>query len=160
MRKLSAFLAAVALCACATAAATDAMTALTGTYTYRFTNRMVEGAAYQSEDRLEIARIDATHAAVSIGLEFFNGHSCGISGDATLEGATLVLRAAPENDGLPQCELHIAHEGDRVVFHDPENGCMMHYCGMRGRFEGAGLPYASRHAPPSLRRIRSEAETR
>lgn len=139
-------LALVALTACATAAANDAMSALTGTYTHRFMNGMVEGAAYQSEDRLEIARIDATHARVSVGLEFFNGHSCGIEGHATLEGEALVLRAPPENDGLPDCVLTIAHAGDAMVFHDAQNGCMMHYCGMRGRFDGATLPYASRRA--------------
>ena len=152
MRRLGTLLAVVSLCACATAA-NDAMSTLTGTYLRHFTNGTIDGAHYQSEDRLEIARIDATHASVAIGLDFFNGHSCSISGDATLEGEALVLRPPPETDGLPACQLHIAHEGDRMVFRDPENGCMMRFCGARGAFDGCGLPYASRRAPPPLSRV-------
>lgn len=143
------------LAACATAAAPDALSPLTGTYTHRFSNALVDGTHYQSEDRLDIARIDSGHAAVSLGLDFFNGHSCSIAGDAALEGNALVLRPPPENDSLPTCTLRIVHEGDAMVMHDPGSGCMMHYCGARGSFEGARLPYASRRAPPSLERVRA-----
>lgn len=129
------------------------MSGLTGTYVQNFMNGNVDGEAYKSEDRIDIARIDATHAAVSIGLDFFNGHSCSLSGDATLEGGVLILPAPPEGDGLPNCALRIGHAGDAIVLHDPESGCMMHYCGMRGSFEGASLPYASRRTPPPASRV-------
>lgn len=119
------------------------MSDLTGAYARHFTSGMVDGPRYQAEDRLVIRRIDATHASVELGLEFFNGHSCGIGGRATLEGDVLVLRA-PTDDGDVACALRIEHQGDGMVFHDPDNGCMMQYCGMRGRFEGATLPYSSR----------------
>lgn len=157
MRK-AALLGLFALVACASAVATDAMSAFIGTYTRQFQNGLVDGTSYQSEDRLDIARIDATHAAVSVGLEFYNGHSCSIGGDATLENNALVLPAPPENDGLPSCTLRITREGDALVFHDPESGCMMHYCGARGSFEGARLPYASRRPAPSVERVRAGPE--
>jgi hypothetical protein len=157
MRKLV-LLGLLTLAACATAAAPDAMSAFTGSYTRQFSNRLVDGTRYQSEDRLDIARVDATHAAVSVGLEFYNGHSCSISGDATLANDALVLTAPAENDGLPRCMLHITHEGEAMVFRDPESGCLMHYCGARGSFEGARLPYSSRRPPPSVERVRQGSD--
>lgn len=153
MKGLAALVTTIVLAACATATI-DAMSGLTGTYTHRFRNGTVEGEGYWSEDRIDIARINATHAAVSIGLDFFNGHSCSLSGDATLEDGVLILPAPPEDDGLPGCALRIERAGDAIILHDPENGCMMHHCGMRGSFEGAQIAYASRQPPPSVWRIR------
>ena len=74
------------------------------------------------------------------------------------EDGALVLRGEPESDGLPVCTLRITREGDALVFHDPESGCMMHYCGARGSFEGARLPYASRRPAPSVERVRAGPE--
>jgi len=140
-----ALIALITLYACATAAAPDGMSEMAGVYTRQFRNGNVDGESYQSENRLEIVRADATHGALYVSLEFFNGHSCEVSGDARLEEAdTLVMQLPAESDGLPGCTLVVSHEGDAMVFRDASHGCQMHYCGARGTFDGVRLPYASR----------------
>ena len=145
MRTLVA-LAVLALAACATTATPDALRDMAGVYSQEFRSGTFDGDSYTVRDELRIRRLGGDRASVSLALNFYNGHSCGIGGVATLEGDTLVLPAPIDEADAPQCRLRIAHAGDVMVIHDPDSACMQQYCGMRGSFEGATLPYSSRRA--------------
>ncbi|MES1202166.1 MAG: hypothetical protein ABUS57_12045 [Pseudomonadota bacterium] len=128
---------------------------IAGVYKHRFENHYVdgEGGAYQSEDSLEIAQVDDTHAYFSVHLDFLNGHECNIAGVARLEADRLVYTPHLE-PGDYACTLALAHEDDAVVLHDIDSGCLITFCGMRGSFEGAAFPLSWRQRIRYMWRLR------
>lgn len=126
----------------ATPAATIAQIA--GVYKHRFTNGLVvpdkepmaAGTTYESENIVEIVAVDPTHLYIRAELQFFNGHTCSISGVAGAEGKAFVYHAAkPDYDGS-LCTLKVTPGVDGVEMTDrvtPESAasCRM-YCGVRG----------------------------
>lgn len=136
-------LAIAALAACATTAP-NALDELKGRYTRQFRSGTFEGPSYDVEDAINIRRTGATQADIYVFLNFYNGHSCEIAGHATLDGERLVLHIPPEDENHENCVLTLSREGENIVVHDVERTCLLQFCGMRGSFEGATLPYASR----------------
>jgi len=131
------------------AAAARLAKALAGVYKHRFTSATITpgkapGEAdvpYQAEDVIEIVPYDAGHVYLRVHLDFYNGHSCDISGIGRYENGAFVYHdpAAPLPD-YPPCALKVGVVGDKLVLTDratPDaiSSCRA-YCGARG-----GLDY-------------------
>jgi hypothetical protein len=93
-------------------------------------------------------------------LEFFNGHSGGIYGVATLQGRTLVYddgRAEPD-----RCLVRFVWEDKEVVTkadYDLTPGCTT-YHGARGSLDGARFARTSRRQIRCLDRLKASREFR
>lgn len=154
-----ALVAATGLTACLMLAALDAplqISDIAGVYKQHFLSRSQDGA-YQSENTLDVVSVDDTHAYLSVHLEFDYGHQCNIAGVATLAGERLVYAPHLDPDQYA-CTLALNREGDRLVFHDIESGCLITFCGMRGRFEGASFPLSARRRIRYMSRLRGSRE--
>jgi hypothetical protein len=128
MKKLLVILALTAIAA----APASPVQSLAGRYAKHFQNGFVDGSKYWSDNVVEIVPVDATHAYFRADLDFFNGHSCGISGIAKAVGKTLVYaEKAPSYDGGPVCKLTISAKGKSLLLDDGEGTCKS-YCGARG----------------------------
>lgn len=131
---------------------------LAGRYGEHFRNGDVSGRNYWSDNVVEVVPIDSGHAYFRIRLEFFNGHSCGLYGVAQA-GTDALKYEAPAVSPFAGCRITIAHEGDRLRL-DDQGGTCSATCGVRGRYSGAGLPFASRHPIFYEPRLRSSRQFR
>ncbi len=120
------------------------MSEVAGVYKHRFMSATISpGKApmeadepYQAEDVIEIVPFDREHVYFRIHLDFYNGHSCSLSGMAKQESGGFIyrepVRLLPE---LPRCVLRLGVDKgqlaitDRVV--DGTSSCSDH-CGARG----------------------------
>lgn len=128
---------------------------LAGRYTHSFLNGNVDGDRYRTTDRVSIVAADRRQAYFDIELAFYNGHSCSLSGIATLEGPALVYREAVSRaQGGGTCELRIWRDGGRLRWTDGETGSCRSYCGARGSFTGGSMAWASRRPIPRAARTR------
>jgi hypothetical protein len=117
---------------------------LAGRYTHSFRNGNVDGESYTSTDAMTIVAIDSRHAVIGMDLAFFNGHSCGIGGQAVLEGDALVYRdpgMTGYGDGGP-CTLRIRRQGGQLTWDDA--GTCAGNCGMRGTLRDGAMAWSSR----------------
>lgn len=133
---------------------------LAGRFVWRHANGDVTGASFMTTDEVVIVPASGTTAYLEMGLTFFNGHECSISGMARMEGARLVL-SEPEAqgfDGRP-CRLEVWREGNRLRWNDGENSCQSN-CGARGSFNGGEMRWSSRRAIPAAEQTRILAEAR
>lgn len=160
MRRLLAILAASA----ALAAAADAKGPAddwAGVYKRQFQNGTVEGEKYQSEDIMEIVRVDETHAYVRLALEFYNGHSCSFAEVMQAEAGKLAYHARPDADA-PMCNLSVVREGDAAAakfkFEDKDGQCQAYYCGARGSFEGSSFPVSAKRTIRYMDRLKASRE--
>jgi hypothetical protein len=127
-----------------------------GRYTLTKDNGLVDGETFKSTDVLDIIALDETRAFLNAELLFFNGHMCSISGLASMEGMTLVLRGTA--DGLyPGCALTLSRKGDQLTFTDPDGMCTKASCGARGSYTDYAMPLAGRteHTSAQLDEIRT-----
>lgn len=122
-----------------------AMKEMAGVYKHRFMNGIITpGKApmeadtpYESEDIVEIVPYDDTHIYVRAELQFYNGHTCSISGMAGYEQGRFVFHD-PEKaaDGGPPCTLAVTQTKDSLVLTDrlaPEGAATCRqFCGVRG----------------------------
>lgn len=135
--------------------ASDPVAALAGRYSQHFRNGTVDGAHYWSDDVVEIVPIDRRHAYVRVSTNFFNGHVCGLSGIAAAEGKALVYRdPAPADPAGARCVLTLRRSGPNLRFDDGDGGCKG-YCGARGGFADATLPWPSRRPITYLARLKA-----
>jgi hypothetical protein len=75
-------------------------------------------------------------------------------------GDNLILRQVDDPSG-DVCELMLSVEGGRrIVFHDKDNMCMAHNCGMRGSFEGTHFALSSRRTIRYMQRLLASREYR
>ena len=115
-----------------------------GRYSARHPNGNVDGERYATTDTVVIVPTDARHALLEMELAFFNGHSCSVSGRATLEDGALVYRD-PEmtgyGDGGP-CTLRIRHRGAQLSWDDA--GSCTGNCGARGSLRDGSMAWSSR----------------
>jgi hypothetical protein len=92
---------------------------------------------YQAENVIEIVPYDADHLYVRAHLEFYNGHSCDISGMARHEGKVFVYHdPEPPLAGDAPCALRVGIDRDRLILTDRDGpdgvaSCPA-YCGVRG----------------------------
>jgi hypothetical protein len=135
---------------------------IAGVYRFHFKNGFVRpgDGTYESEDILEVVPLDERTAYVRASLEFFNGHSGGIYGVATLQGRTLLYddgRAGPD-----RCVVRFVWEDKDVVTkadYELTPGCTS-YHGARGSLDGARFPRASRRPIRYLSRLKASKEFR
>jgi hypothetical protein len=123
----------------------DLMQRIAGVYKQRFTSATITpgkapGEAdvpYPAEDVVEILPFDENHVYVRVHLDFYNGHTCGISGIARYEGDAFVYHdPAPPLDGYPQCAFKVGLEKGKLSITDRQtpdglSSCSQ-YCGVRG----------------------------
>jgi hypothetical protein len=123
---------------------------IAGVYKHRFENGDISGNKYESEDVLEIVKLQPTKAYFRVRLEFFNGHSCGAWGIATTERNSLVFR--DRDHPATKCVLRMSVGSKRITFSDADGNCRQ-YCGMRGSFEGESFDRSARRPIRYLKRI-------
>lgn len=142
-------------------AAPDPVHALAGRYSTHFRNGIIGGEGYWSDNVAEIVPLDARHAYVNFELQFYNGHSCSLSGVAKTQGGSLVYQAPPEDNhyGLPPCRLAIRRVANVLAWSDGDGTCKAH-CGARGSFLTDGLPWASRRPIRYMARLQGSNEFR
>ena len=141
------------------AAPASPVTALAGRYSKHFQNGFVDGSKYWSDDVVEIVPVDATHAYFRADLDFYNGHSCGISGIAKAVGSTLVYaEKQPSYDGGPTCRLTIATKGKSLLLDDGDGSCHS-YCGARGTLSGFDfIPLSSKRPITYMARLKESSQ--
>lgn len=117
---------------------------LAGVYKVGFTNSLVTGETYRSENILEIVETGPGAAYIRTELEFFNGHSCSLWGIGHVEGAALVYRSKqePYTPGDPPCVLRVFTKGGKVILDD--DGTCQAWCGARGTLSGIDFPLSKR----------------
>ena len=116
-------------------------------------NGDISGDRYVATDVLTVVATDRTHALVSFDLNFFNGHACGLSGIARLEGRMLVYRESARLPEDPPCVLRLWRQGGRLRWNADNNGCRT-YCGARGSFTDGGMLWSSRRPISRANRAR------
>lgn len=115
---------------------------------YRFTgeNGDVSGREYRTTDKLTITPAGPASIHFDVELNFFNGHTCGLSGGALYrKDGSFVFDDDPTNQipNEPLCRLAIVPDAKGVNFKDLTGGCKL-YCGARGSWNGEGFTYAQR----------------
>jgi hypothetical protein len=148
----------------------DPIAGIEGVYKHRFRNGIITPpgtpeASYDAEDVIEIVRYDDTHVYVRAELQFFNGHSCSISGIAGLEEGGFVFHdPEPPLDGDQQCKLRVAKVDGRLRLTDratPESeaSCRM-YCGARGSLSNYTIAASKRRPIRYMDRLKSSSRYR
>src|SRR4051812_16211968 len=141
--------------AAATRASQDPTQSLAGRYYRQFPDGLVTGEKYTGEDIVEIVAVNPSAAYFRVGLDFYNGHRCSISGVAKSEGDALVYRDQPPF--LRQCSLTIRRTGKDLLLDDGESSCKS-YCGARGGLSDVRLPYRSKRPIRYLARLKRSRE--
>ncbi|MFZ6647657.1 hypothetical protein ACO0LO_18180 [Undibacterium sp. TJN25] len=147
------------------------MTEIEGVYKHRFKSGIISpgkapGEAdeiYETEDIVEIVPYDASHIYLRAELQFYNGHSCSISGMAGYDNGAFIYHD-PEKplEGEPPCELKISQTGKNLVLTDratPDaiSSCRMH-CGARGSLSGYTIAMSSKRKIRYLDRLKASNE--
>ncbi|HJS45262.1 MAG TPA: hypothetical protein VJ753_02565 [Rhizomicrobium sp.] len=115
---------------------------IAGVYKDRFTNGLVDGTKFTSENILEVVKFSSNEAYVRSHLEFYNGHFCSFRVIAKVEGDALVWRH-PAGDGR-QCELRMRFGDGKVTFLDRDGVCREESCGARGGYDRVTFSAKSR----------------
>ena len=142
-----------------------------GVYKHRFMNGIITpGKApmeadtpYESEDIVEIVPYDDSHIYVRAELQFYNGHTCSISGLAGREGRGYVFHD-PETvaAGEQPCTLTVMPSRDTLTLTDRlgadgASTCRMH-CGARGTLSNYTIPMKARRPIRYLDRLKRSNE--
>ncbi|MGA8939077.1 MAG: hypothetical protein WB439_07925 [Acidobacteriaceae bacterium] len=127
---------------------------IAGRYRHSFANGDVEGDNYRSTDALTITPIGRASIHFSLHLEFYNGHTCDLSGGALYrKDGSFVFDAAPSNiaPNEPVCHLAIVPTSKGIDLRDlNDNACKNISCGERGGYNGSGFLFSQRvptHSP-------------
>ncbi|WP_374282861.1 hypothetical protein [Novosphingobium sp.] len=128
------------------AAAASPMAGLAGSYARTWQSGDMGGGKFDVTDEVTIEPIDARHARITFGLNFFNGHTCDLEGTAELKGNKLVFTDPDGWDGKV-CRLEIWRQGKDLRWTDRDNGCHS-YCGMRGNLTGGRMALKYRQPLP------------
>jgi len=143
----------------ATRAAPDPAQALAGRYYRQFSDALVNGDKYTGEDIVEIVPVAPNSAYFRIHLDYYNGHTCGISGVATGEAGALVYRDPQKQYGGSTCVLRLQRSGRSLAIDDGGGSCKS-FCGARGSLSKVEVPYASKRRIAYLARLRNSAQYR
>jgi hypothetical protein len=141
------------------AAPASPVSTLAGRYSRHFQNGLVDGSKFWSDDVIEIVPVDAGHAYFRADLNFYNGHTCGITGIARAVGNTLVYaEKQPQYDGADKCRLTISAKGKALLLDDGDNSCKT-YCGARGSLaDFDSVPLSSKRAITYMARLKGSTQ--
>jgi hypothetical protein len=120
---------------------------LAGRYRHSFANGDVQGDHFRSTDTLTITPVGRASIHFDAHLEFYNGHTCDLSGGALYrKDGSFVYDDAPSNviPDAPACHLLITPTPTGITFQDPAGGCKNVSCGERGGWDGASFTFAER----------------
>jgi hypothetical protein len=123
---------------------------IAGQYRHRFPNGDVQGDTYTSTDTLTIRPVGRATIHFDAELNFYNGHTCSLSGGALYrKDGSFVFDDSPANTlpDIPACRLAIVPTSKGVKFKDITGGCK-NYCGNRGSWNGEGFTFSERVAIP------------
>ncbi len=129
------------------AASASPMVGLAGHYARTWQSGDVGGGRFAVTDEITIEPIDANRAKVTFALNFFNGHTCDLEGEAVLKGNRLVYTDPDGWDGKV-CRLEIWRQGKDLRWTDRDNGCHS-YCGARGTFTDMKMALKYRQPLPA-----------
>ena len=119
-----------------------------GVYKKRFSNALVSGETFTSEDILEIVPVSADTIYFRTHLEFYNSHECNNYGLARFSKAGVFVFNDPNKETTgsngKSCRLLLDINDKDIVIHDPDGTCKPYYCGMRGSFDNAAFPRTAR----------------
>jgi hypothetical protein len=96
-------------------------------------------------------KLSPDKAYIRADLQFYNGHTCTISGIAHVEGDKLVYRA--KDADMKGCVLTLSRKGKQIVFGDETGACKEVTCGVRGSYDGDGFDVASRRPIRYMKRL-------
>lgn len=116
---------------------------ITGVYKYRFKNYFISGESFQSENILEIVKINDNTIYFRTELTFSNNHACSLFGTAAYKDDTLFLYEDKNN----ACKLTINITDKDINFLDGDGNndqCKENYCGTRGGFSGISFKKSQR----------------
>jgi hypothetical protein len=144
-----------------------------GVYKRRFTSGIItpgkapmeDDTPYDAEDIVEIVPYDDTHIYVRAEFQFYNGHSCSISGIAAYENHAFVYHdPEPSFDGSPPCTLAVRRTDKEITFMDrltPDGPatCKFH-CGVRGGLSGISIGRKSKRPIRYIERLKASREYR
>jgi len=125
---------------------------IAGRYRHSFANGDVQGDHYRSTDTLTVAPVGRASIHFDAHLEFYNGHTCDLSGGALYrKNGSFVYDDKPStsNSTDPVCHLGIKPTATGDTFEDYTGGCKMISCGERGGWNGASFTFAERIRTPS-----------
>jgi len=149
----------VPLTLAASRATPDPAQALAGRYYHQFADALVTGDKYTGEDIVEIVPVAASAAYFRIHLDYYNGHTCDISGVARTERQALVYRDSEKQYDGTVCVLRMRHAGKSLVIDDGEQSCKS-ACGARGSLSAVTLPYSSKRPIRYLARLKASDQYR
>jgi hypothetical protein len=129
-----------------------------GVYKKQFTNGLVNGDSYQSEDVLEVVPVNDHAAYVRMDLEFFNGHSGRIFGIATYHKNSLIYDDRRAGDD--HCVVEYVWSDTQVLTktdYERTPGCS-YYHGARGTLDGAEFSVKKRQDIRYMQRLKDSVE--
>ena len=129
-----------------------------GIYRDRHQSGDSSGDKYMVTDVLEIVQVEKGVAYFSVELNFFNGHTCSLSGIAESEKGDLVHRDDDPAWTDEPCVFHLVPKRGRIDFEDIHLHCRR-FCGARGGFGGASFRMA-RRTTGGLKKLRASPEYR
>ena len=121
-----------------------------GVYKHRFMNGIIAPGkaptqadqAYESENIVEIVRYDDKRIYVRAELQYYNGHSCSISGIAGYDKQGFVFHdPQPAFAGAPSCKLKVSLNKDKLLLTDREPDDGESSCRVHGRPRFAKLSF-------------------
>ena len=143
-----------AVCSLPCAAQENALTSskaideIEGVYKHSFSNGLVSGERYRSEDVIEIMKYSPDAIYFRIALQFFNGHSCGIYGIAKFNKGAFVYQNSEDTSTDQACTLRIRRDNKWLKITDADDAesfstCRF-YCGMRGSLKDYEISMAKK----------------
>jgi hypothetical protein len=121
---------------------------IAGRYRHSIANGDVQGDHFRSTDTLTLTPISRNSIHFDVHLEFYNGHTCDLSGGALFrKDGSFVFDDDPTNAAPndPVCHLAIVPTANGVQLRDLTGfGCKNISCGERGGYNDAGFTFSDR----------------
>ena len=119
---------------------------VSGYYRHSFKNGDVQGDTFQSTNKLWISKASDHAIRYLVNLEFYNGHSCSRSGEASYKRGGMFVDQEQDASGK-MCVFELIPTASGLQLGDPTGVCRMSDCGARGGYGGAFFPFTDRSHP-------------
>lgn len=127
--------------------ATKVAARIAGRYRHSFESGDVQGDSYRATDTLTLTPISRNSIHFNVHLNFYNGHTCDLSGGALFrkDGSFVFDDVPADTNADSVCHLAIVPTAKGVELHDlTGSGCKNISCGERGGYNGAGFSFSDR----------------